>query len=140
MELPIIPSVCPGIFTKTVLRGCSKYKSLSHHLFTTSEKIWVCNFLKSCRGSGAIMADRYGIQIEVLDEWLTLFSQGEDLKPGYARSECPIDRIGRDKIREFIDVGQVMHETTEEYSARWVAFVREQEQQTDTRRKLTLIN
>ena len=120
------------------LRSGLRYKNLGHHLFTVTEKQWVCRHLTGCEGNFVhIVADfvgLYHIDYEIVETWIRLYLAGNQLEAGRAAIVYPCDRIGLLNIMKFYRVGQMELETEEEYRDRAIKLMKFEMSNTERRR------
>jgi len=85
----------------------TKFKNLSKHMFSSSEKVYICNLLIKSIESAKIsnkqsfliykLTKRHQLDLRVIKEWLELHKLGEYPTTGYCTSSfinTPLDLIG----------------------------------------------
>ena len=68
----------PPIYDKIPLRNGSKYRSLSHHKFSTKEAYWIVIAVKNVKRKGVApsidnLCETYEIPRKLVDSWLAVY-------------------------------------------------------------------
>ena len=130
----------PLIFVPLNLRSGLKYRRLSRHIFSASDKLWVCqHLLVSCSDLDTdlmpavrIFCGLYNIKLQVIIDWLKLYSDGGNLNNP---TMCPIDEEGVNSIHQVINVGCRIDEPFELYLVRLNSIIRNELLMTNSRKR-----
>jgi hypothetical protein len=128
-------SVVPAVFEPLRLRKLSRYRSLTHHVFSPSEKLWifynVSKNMSNAQQRGrqiSTFCRRHSISSKIVKEWITSIDNGEAPVASSANRKrivstpddysCCIDTVGLEALNELMvdsDATVVTDETVKDF-------------------------
>jgi hypothetical protein len=105
----------PNIFEPLSLRNHQRYRSLKHHVFSPTEKLWIYFHVANEKANNAQQKSRYisefcrrhSISSDIVEEWVAAIDRGEELVPSLCApkkvdTSCCMDTIALEALNDFL--------------------------------------
>ena len=134
-------SCTPAIFEPLNLRTSSRFKCLTWHHFSPSEKQWICQTLSNPTSRGqqdrnvSKFCEKYNLNAVVINKWIDLYKGDLPFTAGLCVSifsNCPVDSISMASIESYLNTNDLSQSTSNDQE--WIGLLNEQFLNSSTRR------